>query len=180
MPNPAWGWFGQAPPGFPPNPYGPPGATYFQAPPPAYYPAPPFSPPPAAPRSPAPSPSGGKPEAQTPPTQKKPPAKSLFIPVSTSVVGTGRGSSGLPRRPCGMGACAFGETHYTWECPIRWAEVLGSSPPGFLPGRPAQKDPTAWSGTEITDETARAWKDLLARHPEIVRAQGVTWSTNFD
>ena len=125
------------------------------------------------------SPGDGVTSAQTPPTQKKPQGKVVFLPVSASVVGSSRGSPGIPRRPCGMGACAFGETHYVWECPIRWAEVFGVSPPGFLPGNPAQRDPAAWSGAEITDETAKAWRDFLAKHKEIVQAHGIQWRTNF-
>jgi hypothetical protein len=57
------------------------------------------------------------------------------------------------------------------------AATIGEAPPGFTAS--GAKDPSAWTGADITPATARAWKAYLAAHPEITKST-VAWVTNFD
>ena len=85
-----------------------------------------------------------------------------------------------PSDPAAMAAVRWAEAHFQWECPLRFLEVYGKSPPGFTQGSPTVKDPAAWVGSDITADTAKAWRDFLAEHPEVIKAHGVPWETCFD
>ena len=140
------------------------------------FPPPMYSPPPPSPGPPSGTKDG---PSSTPPTVKKG-SRPFLRPVSAAIVGTSRGQPQAPKRPCSGGHCALAEAHFQWECPLRFLEVYGKSPPGFTQGSPTVKDPAAWVGSDITADTAKAWRDFLAEHPEVIKAHGVPWETCFD
>ena len=167
-----WGWpafGGGCYPSVPPV-QPPPGSATFTYPPPMYSPPPPSPGPPSGHRD-------GT--SATPPTVKKG-SKPFLRPVSAAIVGVSRGQPLPPKRPCSGGRCVLAEPHFHWECPLRFVEVFGKAPPGFLPATPAVKDPSAWAGSDLTADTAKAWRDFLAEHPEVDKAHGVSWETSFD
>ena len=49
----------------------------------------------------------------------------------------------------------------TWDCPMRYYSQRGACP-GFLPD--GHRDPAAWDGDEINEETRRQWKHFVAAH----------------
>ena len=75
----------------------------------------------------------------------------------------------------------FPGPHATWDCPLRYFERRGSCP-GFFPF--GQRDPSAWSGDNITEETKRRWKHFVSAHdglPALEQAKSArTGAPNFD
>ena len=75
----------------------------------------------------------------------------------------------------------FPGPHATWDCPLRYFERRGSCP-GFFPS--GQRDPSAWSGDNITEETKRRWKHFVSAHdglPALEQARSArTGAPNFD
>ena len=71
--------------------------------------------------------------------------------------------------------------HATWDCPLRYFERRGSCP-GFFPS--GQRDPSAWSGDNITDATKRLWRHFVSAHdglPALEQAKSArTGAPNFD
>ena len=84
--------------------------------------------------------------------------------------------------PCRCGeALGFPGPHATWNCPLRYFARRGSCP-GFLPT--GERDPAAWAGDNITDETKRRWKRFVSAHdgkPALELAKSArTGPPNFD
>ena len=75
----------------------------------------------------------------------------------------------------------FPGPHATWDCPLRYFERRGSCP-GFFPS--GQRDPSAWAGDNITEETKRRWKHFVSAHnglPALEQAKSAsTGVPNFD
>jgi hypothetical protein len=155
------------PPPAPPPPYVPPQASYsypvygaYQ--PPAWVPPPPpHAPPPqpAAARAPAPpavaaaAPGGGGPSRRLP----------LHLPCSPDVIGPQLAlwHSPAPSLLCRTCAAA-GRSHAHFECPARFASVLGAPCPGF--DAAGARVPGDWAGQDLQRAARVAWTVYAARH----------------
>ena len=55
-----------------------------------------------------------------------------------------------------------GAQHAKWECPKRYAQVLGEPCPGF--DAAGARSPGAWLNGELVPAARDAWKAYIARH----------------
>ena len=81
------------------------------------------------------------------------------LPVSSSVVGT---SLALTSQPLACLSCLSRALHFSWECPTRYARILGESCPGF--DSLGNKLPAAWINSDITAQTRLDWQSYIMRH----------------
>lgn len=81
------------------------------------------------------------------------------LPTSASVVGA---SLALPSQPPVCPICSSRALHFSWECPIRYARILGESCPGF--DTAGNKLPAAWNNSDITVQTRLDWRTYIIRH----------------
>ena len=71
------------------------------------------------------------------------------------------GTQSFPPR-CGcIDALGFPGPHATWDCPLRYYIMRGPCP-GFLAD--GRRDPAAWIGDEISDETRKQWLHYVSAH----------------
>lgn len=153
------------PPALPPSPY---------VLPPPYGPPPPYAPPPmsmAPPPPPQLAPSGsiqlsirgpGLFQAFAGPGSVQDSSSSqAFVgwPTSVDIIGSlSTWPLGTTLPPCG--SCSA-PGHASWECPARYAQVLGYVCPGFT--TTGTRDPDAWVAGELTAAARQAWIDFGAR-----------------
>ena len=154
-----------------PWPYLPPPTFYPQLGPPGY---PPYQPP---------AQGGG--HAQPPPPYQAPPpattptppprAAGTFVgkPISPLIVGKNFGLAVVPPGkpcPCAVSAAFPGQTHRTFECPVRYWHILGSCPGWTAAGA---RVPAAWNGDNITPACQAEWRTFAATLPA-ARAAGTS------
>lgn len=98
----------------------------------------------------------------------------LGLPASASVVGPALAVFNSPVTKQCWECNQFG--HHVWECPRRYAALLGEPCPGF--DTAGRLDPNAWSNGNLTPQARLAWKIYKARY-NLVRAREAPGEPSF-
>jgi hypothetical protein len=101
----------------------------------------------------------------------------LGRPLSASVVGPALAVSvpGLQAQTCL--SCPGNPTHFSFECPSRYARLLGVPCPGF--DRQGARIPSAWAGNDITAQTKADWISYIGQHGLLPANKARGSSVNF-